>query len=100
VLGFVAVLGGIFGLVSLAWREKEEPALGPAIMRARLAALVKIPASKMNLAQASDGVVLSRRLGERELEQRFARDEARLRHLARIAEKKQRLPGKTRSRPW
>jgi hypothetical protein len=96
VFGFIAVLGGIYGLVAFAMREKEDPVLKPAVMRARLAGLARIPAGRLNLDQASDGVVLSRRLGERELLMRFARAEARLRHLARVAEKKKRLPGTTR----
>jgi hypothetical protein len=96
VFGFIAVLGGIYGLVAFAMREKEDPVLKPAMMKIRLEVLSKIPEGRLNLDQASDGVVLSRRLGERELLVRFARAEARLRKLARANEKKRRLPGTTR----
>ncbi len=87
-LGLVAVVGGIVGLVSLAWHEKEDPTIGPVIARARLSHLTKIAPGRLTLAQASDGVVLSRRLGIRELETRFSLDEARLRRLMMIAETK------------
>jgi hypothetical protein len=42
-------------------------------MKIRLARLARLPGRKLTLDQAEDGVVLSRRLGEPDLEKRFAK---------------------------
>lgn len=80
-LGLLLPLALVAGLVKLAWREKEEPVIKPAVMRAKLSLLARVPRGKLRLDQAEDGVVLSRRLGERELEKRFTAEALRLKKL-------------------
>jgi hypothetical protein len=70
--GLIIALGTVGSLVSLALREASEPTIKPALMRHRLAALARVPMDRLTLDQAEDGVVLSRKLGERDLEKRFA----------------------------
>jgi len=70
--GLLTAFAAVGGLVAVAGREKDEPFIKPALRRARLAMLSKIPIGKLTLEQAEDGVVLSRKLGERDLESRFA----------------------------
>ena len=70
--GLLIALGTVGGLMSLALREASEPTIKPALMRHRLATLAKVPIVRLTLDQAEDGVVLSRKLGESELERRFS----------------------------
>lgn len=77
-LGLLLPIALVAGLVSLAWREKEEPVLKLSLMRAKLARLLRVPRRRLTPDQAADGVVLSRRLGEPKLEKLFAREVARL----------------------
>lgn len=70
--GLITAFAAVGGLVALAFREKADPILKPALQRAKLAKLASIPARRLTLDQAEDGVILSRRLGENDLEQRFA----------------------------
>ena len=58
--------------MALAFREKAEPVIKPAWQKLRLARLASIPARKLTLDEAEDGVILSRRLDEHDLERRFA----------------------------
>jgi len=60
------------GLVKLSFREATDPVIKPAVEKLRLAKLAAMPPSRLTLDQAEDGVVLSRRLGEKELARRFA----------------------------
>ena len=58
-------------LVAIAQHEAAEPTIKPAIWKLRLARLASLPRKKITLDQAEDGVILSRRLGEKDLEGRF-----------------------------
>lgn len=69
VLIAVALVGG---LVKLAFREATEPVIKPTVEKIRLAYLAGLSPSKVTYVQAWDGVVLSRRLDEKELEKKFA----------------------------
>ena len=70
--GLFITIGAISGLVVLAHHQAAEPTIKPAILRLRLSRLASMPSGKLTLDQAEDGVVLSRRLGEPELERQFA----------------------------
>lgn len=60
------------GLVTVAYREATDPVIKPDWQKLKLARLASIPIRKLTLDQAEDGVVLSRRLGEHDLERHFA----------------------------
>jgi hypothetical protein len=62
---------GVGGLVKFAYNQKEEPTLRPALRRAKLIRLAKMPVAKLTLDQAEDGMVLSRQFDTPELEKRF-----------------------------
>ena len=68
--GLLLSIGAIGGFVVLAHHQAAEPTIKPALMRHRLA---RMPKNKLTLDQAEDGVVLSRRLSEPDLERRFAK---------------------------
>ena len=70
--GLIAAFVAVGGLVALTCREKDEPVIKPTLEKIRLARLARIPTSRLTLDGAEDGVVLSRRLGEKDLEKRFA----------------------------
>lgn len=70
--GLLMAIGTVSGLVMLAQHEAAEPTIKPALMKHRLARLSRMPKGRLALDQAEDGVVLSRRLGEPDLEKRFA----------------------------
>jgi len=70
--GVLIAFALVGGLVKLSFREATEPVIKPAVEKLRLAKLAKMPPSLLTLDQAEDGMVLSRRLGEKELERRFA----------------------------
>ena len=70
--GLITAFALVGGLVAFACREKANPILKPALWKIRLARLASIPTGRLTLDQAEDGVILSRRLGEDDLERRFA----------------------------
>jgi hypothetical protein len=61
----------IGGLVKFAYGQKEDPTLRPALRRAKLIRLAKMPVAQLTLDQAEDGVVLSRQFDAPELGKRF-----------------------------
>jgi hypothetical protein len=71
--GLLLSIGAIGGFVVLAHHQAAEPTIKPALMKIRLARLARLPGRKLTLDQAEDGVVLSRRLSEPDLERRFAK---------------------------
>ena len=77
--GLLISIGAVSGFVVLAHHQAAEPNIKPALMKLRLARLARIPGRKLTLDQAEDGVVLSRRIGEPDLERRFAKVAASLR---------------------
>jgi hypothetical protein len=70
--GIVTAFAAVTGLVVLAFREKADPVIKPALQKARLARLARMSPGKLSLDEAEDGMVLSRHFGERDLEKRFA----------------------------
>jgi hypothetical protein len=70
--GILIAFAAVGGLVAVACREKDDPFIKPAWQKTRLAMLAGTPANQLTLAQAEDGVVLSRKFEERDLEKRFA----------------------------
>ena len=70
--GLILSIGAVSSLVVVAHHQAAEPTIKPALMKHRLARLARMPRKKLTLDQAEDGVVLSRRLGEPDLERRFA----------------------------
>ena len=70
--GLITAFALVGGLVISACREKTDPIIKPALQKLKLAALASIPIKRLTLDQAEDGVILSRRLGEDDLERRFA----------------------------
>ena len=69
--GLIIALVAVGSLVAIAQHEAAEPTIKPAIWKLRLARLASLPRKKITLDQAEDGVILSRRLGEKDLEGRF-----------------------------
>jgi hypothetical protein len=69
--GLLIAFGAVGGLISLSLREAAEPTIKPALLKRRLAKLARTPRKALTLDQAEDGVVLSRRLKESDLERRF-----------------------------
>ena len=69
--GLIIALVAVGSLVAIAQHETAEPTIKPAIWKLRLARLASLPRKKITLDQAEDGVILSRRLGEKDLEGRF-----------------------------
>lgn len=80
------------GLVKFAWEQKEEPTLKPALQRAKLIRLARIPLERLTVDQAEDGMVLSRRFDSPELEKRFRAVAEKLKVVSR---KGHRPEGKT-----
>lgn len=75
--GVLAALGIVGALVVFTNVEKsDEPVLKPAVEKVRLAWLAR--KRSLTLPEAEDGLVLSRRLGERDLERKFERVVRRL----------------------
>jgi hypothetical protein len=70
--GLLISIGAVGGFVVLAHHQAAEPTIKPALLKLRLARLARMPEGKLTLDQAEDGMVLSRRLGEPDLERRFA----------------------------
>ena len=70
--GLIFAIGTIGSLVALAHHQAVEPTIATSLMKRRLAKLARMPSRKLTLDQAEDGVVLSRRLEEPDLERRFA----------------------------
>ena len=70
--GLLISIGAVSGFVVLAHHQAAEPTIKPALLKLRLSRLARMPKKKLTLDQAEDGVVLSRRLGEPDLERRFA----------------------------
>jgi hypothetical protein len=75
----------IGGLVKFAYAQKEEPTLKPALRRAKLIRLAKIPVERLTLDQAEDGAVLSRQFGVPALETRFKVVAVKLKQLRRAS---------------
>lgn len=71
------------GLVKFAYRQKEEPTVKPALRRARLIRLARIPTERLTLDQAEDGMVLSRQFEAPELEKRFRGEAEKLKQIQR-----------------
>jgi hypothetical protein len=71
-LGMLIVFAAVGGFVALACRDADEPIVKPALRKARLARLTRIPTNRITLDQAEDGVVLSRQFGEHSWEKHFA----------------------------
>jgi hypothetical protein len=71
--GLFTAFAVVGGLVIFAYREKADPILKPALQKAKLAKLARLPASRLTLDQAEDGMVLSRKFEEHDLERRFAK---------------------------
>ena len=69
--GLITALVAVGSLIAIAQHEAAEPTIKPAIWKLRLAKLASLPKKKITLDQAEDGVILSRRLGEKDLEKRF-----------------------------
>jgi hypothetical protein len=69
--GLITALVAVGSLIAIAQHEAAEPTIKPAIWKLRLARLAALPRMKITLDQAEDGVILSRRLGEKNLEKRF-----------------------------
>ena len=69
--GLITALMAVGGLIAIAQHEATEPTIKPAIWKLRLAKLALLPRRKITLDQAEDGVILSRRLGEKDLERQF-----------------------------
>jgi len=75
--GVLAAAGIVGALVVFTNVEKsDEPVVKPALEKVKLAWLAR--KRRLTLPEAEDGVVLSRRLGERDLERRFERVVRRL----------------------
>jgi hypothetical protein len=70
--GLITAFAMVGGLIAVAFREKDEPVIKPAWQKIRLAVLAGTPIDQLTLGQAEDGVVLARKLGEHDLERRFA----------------------------
>ncbi len=70
--GLITAFAVVGGLVAAAYREKADPVIKPAWQKTRLAMLAGTPIKQLTLGQAEDGVVLARKLGEHDLERRFA----------------------------
>lgn len=64
-------LGLVGGLLKLAYDQKEEPTIKPALRKAKLLRLARIPRKKMTLAHAEDGAVLAREFKMPKLENEF-----------------------------
>lgn len=75
------------GLVKFAYGQKEEPTVRPAIRRARLIRLAKMPVAKLTLDLAEDGLVLSREFEVSVLERRFRAVVERLKTIRRAKER-------------
>jgi len=71
------------GLVKFAYDQKEEPTVRPALRKARLIRIAKIPEESMTLDQSEDGMVLAREFDAPELGKRFARIASRLKAARR-----------------
>ena len=70
--GLLAAVGIVGALVALANVEKsDEPVVKPAVEKLKLAWLAR--RRRLTLPEAEDGLVLSRRLGERDLARKFER---------------------------
>jgi hypothetical protein len=79
-LGFLASLVAVGGFIAFACHDADEPMVKPAWLKLKLVRLVKrINSHKITLDEAEDGMVLSRKLGEKGLEKRFAVVATRLR---------------------
>jgi hypothetical protein len=70
--GLITAFAVVGSLVAVAYREKADPVIKPALQKSRLAMLARMPASRLTLDQAEDGMVLSRKFEEHDLEKRFA----------------------------
>lgn len=71
------------GLVKFAYGQKEEPTFRPALRRAKLVRLARIPVEQLTLEQAEDGVVLSRQFDAPELGKRFKARAEKLKEIRR-----------------
>ncbi len=72
----VAVLlafGLVTGIVGLAWRESDDPAIRRFIEKKRLGHLAAKPDNRITRDQAEDGLVLARRHGQTALVKRFGK---------------------------
>lgn len=69
----LAAIGSVVGLATLASVEKsDDPVLRPALQRGRLARILESSGKRrLTLAEAEDGLVLSRRLGKDDLAKKF-----------------------------
>lgn len=75
--GVLAAIGVVGALVVFTNVEKsDEPVVKPAVEKLKLAWLVR--KRSLTLPEAEDGLVLSRRLGERDLARKFERVVRRL----------------------
>ena len=66
-------IGAVGGFVALAHRQAAEPTIKPALLKLRLSRLAKMPVKNLTLDQAEDGMVLSRKFNEPDLEREFAK---------------------------
>ena len=85
--GLVIAFLSVGGLIKFAYGQKEEPTVKPALRRARLIKLARIPVERLTLDQAEDGVVLSRQFEAPELEKRFRKVSEKLKRDRRQAER-------------
>lgn len=72
-LAMIIAFAAVGGFMAFAYRESDKPVVKPALQKLRLARLARISTNKITLDEAEDGVVLSRRFGEHDLEKRFAK---------------------------
>jgi hypothetical protein len=79
--GLLAALGSVGLLARVAMVEKsDDPVLRPALQRKRLSGILAASERRrLTRAEAEDGLVLSRRLGEAGLARRFEREVSELR---------------------
>lgn len=75
----IAALAIVTGLVVAAIKSTTRPVKNIEWAKIRLAHLARKPVKKLTLDEAEDGVVLSRRLGQRDMGKEFAKHAARLR---------------------
>lgn len=76
---FLLAFGLVSGIVSLAWRQTDDPSVRRYIQRTRLRFIAGKPDAKITLDQAEDGLVLARHHGDKALVMRFGKLVASLR---------------------
>jgi hypothetical protein len=69
--GIFLAFGLVSGIISLAWRQAENPTFKRFLMKKRLEAIAAVPDSKLDIRGAEDGLALARRLEQPKLVTRF-----------------------------